>query len=100
MSDYSDFERDLEGQLDEAMAILKEMVAINSFTGNREGVNLLGRRTAELFSPLGFTAEFVPAADERLGDHPWAASLTWIRCLPRRKKPPTAFTGARNVTGI
>lgn len=69
MSDYNDFERDLEGQLNEAMAILKEMVAINSFTGNRDGVNRLGRRTAELFSPLGFTAEFVPAADERLGDH-------------------------------
>lgn len=45
------------------------MVAINSFTGNREGVNKLGRFTAACFAPLGFKAEFVPSANPAWGDH-------------------------------
>ena len=45
------------------------MVGINSFTGNREGVNRLGRFTAECFAPLGFTAEYVPSTNKAWGDH-------------------------------
>jgi glutamate carboxypeptidase len=45
------------------------MVGINSFTGNRDGVNKLGRFTAECFAPLGFTAEFVPSVNPGYGDH-------------------------------
>lgn len=45
------------------------MVGINSFTANREGVNRLGRFTAECFAPLGFTAEFVPSVNPAYGDH-------------------------------
>lgn len=48
---------------------LREMVGINSFTLNRDGVNALGRRTADLLRPLGFAARRVPAADPRCGDH-------------------------------
>ena len=49
--------------------MLQEMVGINSFTANREGVNKLGRFTAECFAPLGFTAEFVPSVNPNFGDH-------------------------------
>ena len=45
-----------------ALEMLRQMVGINSFTANRQGVDRLGRLTAECFAPLGFTAEFVPSA--------------------------------------
>ena len=52
-----------------ALEMLRQMVGINSFTGNRDGVNRLGRFTAECFAPLGFTAEFVPSTNKEWGDH-------------------------------
>ena len=48
----------LESQMPAALEMLRQMVGINSFTGNRDGVNRLGRFTAECFAPLGFTAEY------------------------------------------
>ncbi len=59
----------LENRLPAALDLLREMVAINSFTANRDGVNRLGRRTAEAFAPLGFSTERVPAANPAWGDH-------------------------------
>lgn len=59
----------LERQLPEALDLLRQMVQINSWTENRAGVNRLGRLTAECFAPLGFGAEFVPAANPAWGDH-------------------------------
>ena len=49
----------LKSQMPSGLELLRQMVGINSFTGNREGVNKLGRFTADCFAPLGFTAEFV-----------------------------------------
>ncbi|RMG90264.1 MAG: M20 family peptidase [Chloroflexi bacterium] len=51
------------------LPLLREMVHINSFTANAAGVNQLGQLTAELFAPLGFTAEFVPPANPQFGNH-------------------------------
>jgi glutamate carboxypeptidase len=48
---------------------LRQMVAINSFTANPEGVNRLGALTAELFAGLGFSAEFVQSSNPRFGKH-------------------------------
>lgn len=45
------------------------MVSVNSWTLNRNGVNTLGRLTAEAFAPLGFSAEHVPSANVDFGDH-------------------------------
>jgi glutamate carboxypeptidase len=45
------------------------MVGINSFTGNRDGVNRLACFTAENFAPLGFTPEFIPSTNPGYGDH-------------------------------
>jgi len=59
----------LEQQLPEALAMLQRMVGMNSFTGNQEGVNLLGRFTAECFASLGFSAEFVPSKNAAWGAH-------------------------------
>ncbi len=59
----------LQSQMPAALEMLRQMVGINSFTGNRDGVNRLGRFTAECFAPLGFTAEFAPSANKSWGDH-------------------------------
>ena len=59
----------LKSQLPAALEMLRQMVGINSYTANRDGVNRLGRFTAECFAPLGFTAEFVPSTNREWGDH-------------------------------
>lgn len=59
----------LEGRLPVALDTLREMVGINSWSHHPEGVNRLGRLTAERFRPLGFGAEFVASSDARWGDH-------------------------------
>ena len=58
-----------ESKLPEALQLLRHMVEINSFTANTEGVNRLGKLTAEAFAPLGFAAEFVPSAEPAWGNH-------------------------------
>src|SRR5437773_1545034 len=45
------------------------MVAINSFTANKDGVNRLGRLTADIFAPLGFKPEFIPSKNPEFGKH-------------------------------
>lgn len=61
--------RFLEDRLPAALDLLRDMVGINSFTANRDGVNRLGRFTADAFAPLGFSAQFVPSTNPNYGDH-------------------------------
>jgi glutamate carboxypeptidase len=59
----------LAAKLEPALALLEQMVAINSFSANRAGVAALGQFTARDFEKLGFEAEFVPSASPLYGDH-------------------------------
>lgn len=59
----------LNQQMPATLELLRQMVGINSFTLNREGVNRLARLTAESFASLGFTAELVPSQNPAFGDH-------------------------------
>src|SRR5206468_9526957 len=59
----------LDAQMPAALELVRQMVCINSFTGNREGVNKLGRLTADCFASLDFTAEFVASVNANYGDH-------------------------------
>ncbi len=59
----------LESELPAALELLRQMVGINSFTLNPEGVNRLARFTAESFAPLGFTAEYVASTNPKFGKH-------------------------------
>jgi glutamate carboxypeptidase len=59
----------LRANLPRHLELLRQMVAINSFTANPEGVNALGKVTAETFADLGFTSERVQAADFAYGQH-------------------------------
>jgi glutamate carboxypeptidase len=58
-----------EAQLPAGLEMLRQMVNVNSFTSNREGVNRLGKLTADFFAPLGFQAEFVPSSNAQWGNH-------------------------------
>jgi glutamate carboxypeptidase len=49
--------------------ILRQMVAVNSFTANPVGVNKLGNLTAAMFADLGFTAKTVQSANPAYGKH-------------------------------
>ena len=51
------------------LQMLQQMVAINSFTANPEGVNALGKLTAKQFAELGFRAEMIPSENPRYGKH-------------------------------
>ena len=58
-----------EAGMPEYLDLLKQMVDINSFTANPDGINKLGRLTAEAFSPLGFEAEFIQSQVPAYGKH-------------------------------
>lgn len=70
----------LQSRLPGTLEILRQMVEINSFTGNPEGVNRLGRYTAECFAELGFNAEHVPSTNPLWGNH---LVMTRIGTTPR-----------------
>ena len=59
----------LEHHLSLYLDLLHQMVVVNSFTLNSAGVNAVGKLTADLFAPLGFNAEWIPATDFHYGRH-------------------------------
>jgi len=59
----------LEKHLPEYLDILKQMVRVNSFSGNPDGVNRVGELTGEVFSSLGFDAQQVQAENPLYGKH-------------------------------
>ncbi|MDA0244629.1 MAG: M20/M25/M40 family metallo-hydrolase [Chloroflexi bacterium] len=59
----------LEQELEPMLAMLQQMVGINSFTGNPAGVEGVGQFTAAQFAPLGFAAQWVPNANPDFGQH-------------------------------
>jgi glutamate carboxypeptidase len=59
----------LNSRLPSALEMLREMVEINSFTANPDGVNRLADLTTQYFSPLGFSAQSFPAANPEFGNH-------------------------------
>ena len=69
MRDTTSLTEFLRSQQPAVLEALRQMVNINSFTENRDGVNRLGRFTSEHFAPLGFAAEFVPSTNPAYGDH-------------------------------
>jgi glutamate carboxypeptidase len=69
MPDERALRKFLQDNLPQGLEFLRQMVGINSFTANPEGVNRLGRFTAEYFAPLGFSSQFVPAVNPDYGDH-------------------------------
>ena len=69
MLDFDSLGKFLEKEKPAALELLRQMVGINSWTLNPEGVNRLAKFTAENFAPLGFIAEFVPSTNPKFGNH-------------------------------
>ena len=59
----------LDERLASSIELLRQMVAINSFTANKDGVEQLGKFTAEVFSKLGFSADYTPSTRPDFARH-------------------------------
>jgi len=59
----------LDQQLPANLDLLQEMVNINSFTANPQGVNKLGELTIDAFARLGFSTDRIQATDFLYGKH-------------------------------
>jgi glutamate carboxypeptidase len=66
---HATLQKALEQRLATTLGFLEEIVGINSFTSNAEGVNENGRRIARQFAPLGFTPQFIPCTVPGTGNH-------------------------------
>jgi len=66
----------LTSLMPEAMEWLRRMVEINSFTTNIEGINALGKLTANCFAELGFVSEQVPSSETNHGNHLFLRRVT------------------------
>lgn len=62
-------EKYLQGEFSRYREVLREMVALNSYTRNPAGVAALGFKTAAFFAPLGFSAEQIPSENPEFGPH-------------------------------
>lgn len=58
-----------ESRLPFYLEMLHQMVSINSFTENPEGVNQLGKLTAEYFQTIGFDHSLIQCKNESFGKH-------------------------------
>ena len=71
--EFAEKARRTEGYLQQNMphylALLHEMVSINSFTANMGGVNKHGSQVAAIFAELGFVAEEVQSVEPLYGRH-------------------------------
>jgi glutamate carboxypeptidase len=65
----SRLQKHLEDNQPAYLDLLRQMVAINSFTANPSGVNRLGQLTAQTFAELGFSAEAVQCETITYGKH-------------------------------
>lgn len=74
----------LDAALEDHLALLRRMVDINSFTANADGVDAVGRLTAEAFAPLGFAAEHVASDHPEYGHHLLLRRPTAVGAAPRR----------------
>lgn len=59
----------LETHVPATLRFLKDLVEINSYTGNPTGVKANAERIIRQFAPLGFLASRVPCAEPGTGDH-------------------------------
>ncbi len=67
--DVHPLESILNGCLPEALRFLEELVAINSFTQNRAGVDENAERIVRHFAPLGLKPRLVPCSVSGTGSH-------------------------------
>jgi len=69
MDNIQAIEAYIQANLPDYLNLHRQMVSINSFTANAEGVNALGNLTAALFAGLGLKAERVDSTNPSYGSH-------------------------------
>ena len=69
MNRVAKFREFFEAELPNALELLKQMVAINSFTTNKEGIRKTSDFTAQAFAPMGFVADTFPSVRAEFGEH-------------------------------
>lgn len=69
MTIHQQIETYLDDKLSDYLEMLRQMVAINSFTTNPEGINALAALTADLFAPLGLKSEMIQSKNPEYGHH-------------------------------
>lgn len=69
MENKTEIQDYLEANMPNYLEMLRQMVEINSFTENPDGVNKLGQMTAGVFAGMGFSAETIQAANPKFGKH-------------------------------
>jgi glutamate carboxypeptidase len=72
----------LKNRLPANIDLLRQMVEINSFTTNPEGVNQLGNFTAGVFTSLGFQPEFIQSTNPIFGKHLFLHYPSLMSSLP------------------
>ncbi|MCL2026336.1 MAG: M20/M25/M40 family metallo-hydrolase [Leptospirales bacterium] len=74
------------------LSILENMVAINSYTENAQGVNRLGQYTASIFKDLGFSSQFFSSENKSYGKH--------LVCIKESKTKNPAINKAALVSHL
>ena len=69
MQNIESLRLEIEARLPQALDLLRQMVGINSWTRNPEGIQRLADLTRKAFAPLGFRAESVPSPEPLYGSH-------------------------------
>ncbi len=76
----------LQANLSDYLDIHRQMVSVNSFTSNADGVNALGDLTGSLFAKYGLRAERVNSTNPSYGSH-----LFLSRAAPSESAPAIAL---------
>ncbi len=69
MRHHQEVKEYLDNNMPSYLEMLRQMVEINSFTENPDGVNDLGQLTSGVFAGLGFSAETIQSANPKFGKH-------------------------------
>ena len=62
-------EKYFESNFKSYLEVYENLVSINSFTANAQGVNENGRIISDAFSDLGFIPEYIPSINPAFGNH-------------------------------
>jgi hypothetical protein len=106
MMQAEQFREYFEENMPSYLALLRQMVRINSFTVNPAGVNKLGEVTAVAFEELGFESETIQSDKPHYGKHVVLTRygksgrqigwyLIWTRCFHQMRSDVTILPGAK-----
>ena len=88
MNKSDDLIKFLRTRMPSYLDLLRQMVAINSFTANADGVNRLGELTTAAFVDLAFSSESIQSINPAFGKHIFLNSTTVTGRTDHTRTPP------------